>query len=404
LKEAALMTHTRREFLKRTSTLFALGASVPALLARSARAAASPAAGADTILVVVQLAGGNDGLNTVIPFEDDLYARARPTLRIAGNQVHKIDALLGFHPEMQGFARLFKEGTLSVVQGVGYPNPNDDHAWAMRDWQTARPHDRFCQTGWLGRTLDESDAAAALVAEIAPPVTLNAEKTIVPTIKSLKDGTFRVRPADGARVEGAASDRLLEFVRRTTAAADSWSARIDAAAQSAAAGTYPNNDLARMLKIVAQLIRADVGIRIYYTELGGESPGGFDNHSMQFHNHAALLKQLSASVAAFADDLARDKLLDRVLLMTFSEFGRTLAENGRHGTGHGSAAPMFLVGGRVKGGLVGATPGLAELENGGPKFHTDFRRVYATVLDRWLGFDSAAALGERFEHVDALRG
>jgi len=157
------------------------------------------------------------------------------------------------------------------------------------------------------------------------------------------------------------------------------------------------------LKIVSQLIRAELGVRIFSTELGGEGPGGFDNHANQRDNHGALLYQLAESVAAFVDDLKRDKLLDRVLLMTFSEFGRTVAENGRHGTGHGSAAPMFLVGGRLQGGLVGAHPNLTELENGGQKFHTDFRRVYATVLDRWLGLDSAAVLGEKFAPLDVLR-
>ena len=161
--------------------------------------------------------------------------------------------------------------------------------------------------------------------------------------------------------------------------------------------------LARMFCIIAQLIRAEVGIRIYYTELGGEEPGGFDNHANQRDNHAALLRQLSDSVAAFVLDLRRDRLLHRVLLMTFSEFGRTLAENGRRGTDHGSAAPMFLAGGKLKGGLVGPHPSLTALENGGPKHHTDFRRVYATVLDRWLGLDSQAVLGGKFEPLDLLQ-
>jgi uncharacterized protein (DUF1501 family) len=158
-----------------------------------------------------------------------------------------------------------------------------------------------------------------------------------------------------------------------------------------------------MLRTVARLIRADVGIRIFYTELGGQEPGGFDNHANQAENHAALLYQLAESVSAFLLDLKRDNLLDRVLLMTFSEFGRTVKENGRRGTDHGSAAPLFLAGGRLRGGLVGSHPNLTDLENGGQKFHIDFRRVYATVLDRWLGFDSLPILGARFEPLDVLR-
>ncbi len=148
----------------------------------------------------------------------------------------------------------------------------------------------------------------------------------------------------------------------------------------------------------------NVPVTRYYVELAGGEIGGFDTHGGQADNHAALLHQFSEAVAAFMDDLKRDKLVDRVLLLTFSEFGRTVQENGRRGTDHGSAAPMFLVGGRVKGGLIGADPNLTDLENGGQKHHTDFRRVYATVLERWLGFDSQAVLGGRFEPVDVVRG
>jgi len=152
------------------------------------------------------------------------------------------------------------------------------------------------------------------------------------------------------------------------------------------------------------LIRADVGIRILHTELGGAGFGGFDNHANQRGNHGALLRQLSDAVAAFVEDLRKNRLLDRVLLMTFSEFGRTLKENGRRGTGHGAAAPMFLVGGRLAGGLIGPHPSLADPDDkGGLKFHTDFRRVFATVLDSWLGFDSLTILGDRYEAVDLLR-
>ena len=164
-------------------------------------------------------------------------------------------------------------------------------------------------------------------------------------------------------------------------------------------GGYPDLGLARSLHTVAQLIRAELGIRIFYTELGGDGFGGFDNHANQRGNHGALLHQLSEATAAFTDDLRRDRLLDRVVLMTFSEFGRTVAENGRRGTGHGSAAPMFLVGGGIRSGLIGQHPNLTDLENGGTRHHTDFRSVYATVLDHWLGLDSQAILGATFPPV-----
>jgi uncharacterized protein (DUF1501 family) len=198
----------------------------------------------------------------------------------------------------------------------------------------------------------------------------------------------------------AAGDGLLDFVCRASDAARRASRRIESlvrAPSASAAGEYPSFQLAGTLRTVAQLIRADLGIRIFCTELGGQNPGGFDNHAGQRDNHASLLRQLSESVAAFLDDLRRQKLLDRVVLMTFSEFGRTVAENGRRGTDHGAAAPMFLAGGKVRAGLVGGHPSLTDLDNAGLRFHTDFRRVYATLLDRWLGWESQAILGRQYE-------
>jgi uncharacterized protein (DUF1501 family) len=188
-----------------------------------------------------------------------------------------------------------------------------------------------------------------------------------------------------------------------TAAADFADARrVSNVLKAARSQPYPTYGLAQSLRTVAQLIRADLGIRIFLTEQGGVSPGGFDNHSNQAGNHAVVLRELSDSMAAFCDDMARDKLLDRVLLMTYSEFGRTLSENGRHGTGHGAAAPVFLAGGRAKAGLVGAHPSLTDLDNDAPKPHTDFRAVYATLLDRWLGLQSEPVLGGRFATLDIV--
>lgn len=254
----------------------------------------------------------------------------------------------------------------------------------------------------------------AFVGQINPPFTLNAARSVVPTIRSLETAALHGPPSSGPAdrrrlVEAAAVPRdpadspLLDFVQRSTLSAYRDSGQIEAAAGTTSA-EYAPFELARMLRIVAQLIRADVGLRIVSTELGGEEPGGFDNHAGQAENHAALLHQFSESVAAFLRDLERDNLLDRVLLMTFSEFGRTVRENGRRGTDHGSAAPLFLTGGGLRGGLIGPHPNLIDLENGGQKYHTDFRRVYATVLDRWLGFDSPSILGGRFEPLNVFRG
>ncbi len=408
------MPRNRREFLKTTfgaSTLLALGPGVPTFLSRTTAQAANRPVSDNKILVMVQLGGGNDGLNTVIPYEDDEYGRNRPTIRFQANEVHKIDSQLGFHPQTKGLWRLYQEGHLGIVQGVGYPNPNDDHAASMQVWQTASMDYQGCQTGWLGRAIDRaSDADSAdipgvFVGTIARPFLLNAEETVVPSVRTLQDYTLQKQPAASA-VPRSTNNRLVDFLQKTSLQADAAADRLDAVLKKQKSGNraeYPNVPGAQRLRTVADLIRADLGIRIFSTDVGGGDTGAFDNHANQRGNHGALLHQLSESVAAFVDDLARDNLLDRVLLMTFSEFGRTVRENGRRGTGHGSAAPVFVVGGKVKGGLTGDHPSLTELENGGPKHHTDFRRVYATALQTWLGIDSGPVLGDEFKPLDFLK-
>ena len=418
------MLLSRRELLKTlgAATVMSLETGAASALARAAAAADPKSAGRENLLVVVQFAGGNDGLNTVVPYADDLYARNRRTLRLTEKQVIKIDSLLGFHPEMRAFKKLYDEGLLSVVQGVGYPNPHGGHAESMQFWQTARPHETGVQTGWVGRAADrayrpgEVDLPAVFVGRIRRPFVINAERTFIPAIRSLDHVTLRTLSgaAGGeahrralvraAEVPRSGDNPLVGFVGQSTSAAYTASARIERELQSGrSAVEYPQSEFAQMLKSVAQLIRADLGIRIFVTELGGEEPGGWDTHAVQFANHAALLKQMSEGMAAFAAELKQDRLLDRVVLVTYSEFGRTVVENGRRGTDHGSAAPMFLVGGKVKGGLVGPHPSLAQLEGGGAKHHTDFRRVFATLLDRWLGWPSKPVLGGDYAPLDVLK-
>ncbi|MBN2129736.1 MAG: DUF1501 domain-containing protein [Sedimentisphaerales bacterium] len=373
----------------------------------------------DTVLVVVQLSGGNDGLNTVVPYEDDEYGRNRPTLRLPSRELHRIDSSLGFHPRMGAFMKLYKEGYLSVVQGVGYANSDRSHDRAMRIWHTADPDEPGTQTGWLGRAIDsvwdpdETYTPAVFVGPITQPFGLNAESGIVPSIRSLQNLVARqMAGASAGRSDWKRADEpsdhdranpMLLFLQQGMVRACGDSERIKAAAETAAStAEYPSFGLAESLRMTAQLIRADVGVRIVFVELGGGGIGGFDNHANQLGNHCALLHQLAESVAAFVYDLKRDHLLDRVLLMTFSEFGRTVRENGRRGTGHGAAGPVFLAGGRLRGGLIGTHPSLTDLDNGALKFHTDFRQVYATVLDRWLGYDSRITLGKTFAPLDVL--
>ena len=382
--------------------------SLPSLLLGPFATAAAQAANDDRVLVVVQLSGGNDGLNTVIPYGDDEYGRNRSSLRWTAEKLHLIDSQLGFHPRMKGFSRLYEEGLLSIVQGVGCEDLPRNHEEAMRVWHSASPDCLGCPAGWLGRTGDsiwdisEAQSKVAFVGPITRPPAMNAERVVVPSIRSLDDLTLHSMPGESTgaskRTPADSGNPLLTFVQESMQRSYSNSRKILAVAEATAGQSeYPSFGFARDLRVVAQMIRAGNGVRIFFTELGGEGFGGFDNHANQLDNHGSLLHQLSEGVAAFADDLKRDGLLDNVMLMTFSEFGRTLEENGRRGTGHGNAAPVFLVGGKLKGGLVGPHPSLTELDNGAPQFHTDFRRVYATALDRWLGFDSTEVLGGQFE-------
>jgi uncharacterized protein (DUF1501 family) len=396
------MHNTRRDFLKAalgTSALASLGGS--SSFARALRRERSR----EPVLVVVQLSGGNDGLNTIVPYGDDEYGRQRTTLRLPDRELHRIDSYLGFHPRMKALHRLFREGTLGIVQGVGHPGSSRNHAAAMKAWYTADPAHPGRRSGWIGRVADEVggpsglDVPALFVGPIGRPLALQPERALVPSIRTLDD--LVGREEFGAVAEQDSGDNpLLEYVRGVAAG----TADLRRALQEAGPTTdYPSIPLAGDLRTVAQLIRLDVGIRIFFCELGGDGFGGFDNHAGQLGNHGALLHQLSESVAAFVNDLERAKELDRVLLMTFSEFGRTLAENGRHGTGHGEAAPVLIAGGGLKGGLTGAHPSLTDLEQGAPKHHTDFRRLYATVLEDWLGMKSKIALGGRYEPLDILR-
>jgi len=417
------MIENRREFLKAAlgaSALLALNVSPPLALGKASRCARKASRCAhkaprrarkvSRVLVVVQLSGGNDGLNTIVPHGDDAYGRNRPTIRLPERKLHRIDDHLGFHPRMEALSRLYREGTVAIIQGVGYPDSSRDHGVSLRTWHTAAPADRTGRTGWLGRVADRIggpsgiDVPALFVSPSSRPLAVRSERTHVAKIRSLDDvaGSLESRAVPAA-APGTEIDPLLEFVREKSAETETLRRTLRTISdEQGSASDYPGFRLAADLRTVAQLIRADLGIPIFFTELGGDGFGGFDNHANQIGNHCALLHQLSESVAAFVRDLAKAKLLDRVLLMTFSEFGRTLAENGRRGTGHGEAAPVLLAGGRLRGGLTGKHPSLTDLEQGAPRFHTDFRRLYATALEEWLGFESEAVLGGRFEPLKIL--
>jgi uncharacterized protein (DUF1501 family) len=407
---------TRRDFLK-TSSMIALGSTVPSFLSKTAAQApvANRPGARDTILVVIQLTGGNDGLNTVIPYADPNYARLRPTLRQPREQVRRINDQIGLHPSMNAMADLLQDQSLCVVQGVGYPNPSQSHFRSMDIWQAAST-ERDLPEGWIGKALRHIPAASSFhlagTNETAP-LALTGSPVRVPSITSLADFQLRLEAAGNADrraqqqviettaapASANASGGLLDFVQRTAANTYASSHRLQELARTYEPRVpYPASGLANHLRLAAQLIDAGLGARLFYVTLDG-----FDTHAGQAGPHGNLLREVSDAISAFYRDLSQRGHRDRLLIMTFSEFGRRAQENGSRGTDHGSAAPMFLVGGRVKAGLVGAHPSLTSLEDGNLRHHTDFRQVYATLLDSWLGVPSRQVLGREFQPVDVLR-
>jgi uncharacterized protein (DUF1501 family) len=415
------MPSSRRRFLQTSlasSTLVAMGATtVPEFLGRSARAAGAGRSN-ERILVVVQLLGGNDGLNTVVPHGIDGYNRGRRTLRIASSQVHKVTAEIGLHPAMGGMSKLLEKGKLAIVQGAGYPNPDRSHFRSMEIWESARlDYDaKALETGWLGRAIDlkgqkpGEDPPAMNVGGRTMPQALRSLKTGVPALESLESyklkltGTEPERQAERSALnEVAAAERkmddpLLGFIRQTTLSAYESSSRLEQVASKAGGPKYPNFGLANRLELVAKMIKAGFGTRIFYTSLDG-----FDTHANQLGTHAALLTELSDSIAAFHDDLSAAGQADRVVLLTFSEFGRRVQENASLGTDHGAAAPVFLVGPVAKPGLIGAHPSFDDLDDGDLKYHTDFRRIYASLLSDWLDCPPQPVVGAGFSPLPLLR-
>ncbi len=400
---------TRRSLLKR-STILSLVPTVPGFLSRTALAVRPERDG--RILVVVQLEGGNDGINTVVPFGDEDYARHRRVLRIPTDRVCKLTDAIGLHPAMRPAADMIQDGRLTIVQGVGYPNPDRSHFRSTAIWQTARLDDPGPEShGWLGLALDGIAAghragepmgpSAVFIGERDVPRALLGRRAVTASFADPADLALAI-PATAARSpERPNGDDLSSFVQRTVMNAYTTAEQFADTAGRTGSTTarYPDCKLGRQLELVTRSIKAGAPARVYYT-----IQSSYDTHTLQLPSHAQLLGDFTRSILAFQDDLAAAGLADRVLLLAFSEFGRPPAENGSHGTDHGTAGPVFLAGTKVKPGLIGETPRLGDLVDGDLKWSIDFRRVYATLLDRWLGVPAEAVLGQRFEPLSMLQG
>lgn len=363
------------------------------------------------ILVLINLQGGNDGLNCVVPHGLADYYRMRPTLGIPRNDVLHLNEQIGFNPAMRSLKGMYDSGNLAVIQGVGYPDPDHSHFRSTEIWQTAAPG-KYERTGWVGRYLDSAKLPkenlfnGVAVAQVLPEVMV-ANSVDVPAIAQLNGYGLisdRNRAARNAFSRVLADERVpfaspylahvAEIEDHAQRGSEELPKLISGYKTSAA---YPATPLGRSLSLAAQIAGSNIGTRVIYVQ-----HGSFDTHINQKGVQDRLLAEFSDALKAFYDDLAAHGNDKRVLTMTFSEFGRRIAENASGGTDHGEASPLFLAGGGVKGGVYGAYPDLSSSSDGNLRFSTDFRSVYATVLERWLGKSAAPILGGEFVQVPAI--
>jgi uncharacterized protein (DUF1501 family) len=397
----------RRDFVKGGVALVSIGTTAGSLLKGAvAFAAQNPQYTArkkgEKVLILVQLAGGNDGLRTLIPYGDADYGRYRKVLAVPAEQVLPLQDGFGFHPNLRGMKALWDSGNLAVVRGVGYPEQNYSHFKSMAIWEAGDPELKLSD-GWLGRTLDSMESQAHdpffgfNIGGTTPPE-LRGQKIAIPSVGRVEDYGFRVKgakaPTGDARSatlmklydQYPANSRfgvLLETTAETAVASSKALAEVHA--NYTAAVAYPESSFGSGLKLLAETIIGGLGIRVGHITLGG-----FDTHNNETADHDDLMTTLDEGLTAFHQDLAAQGFADDVLVLTWSEFGRRVEENGNDGTDHGAASVMFALGNGVKSGLYGEAPSLAKLvDNGNLSFTTDFRSVYATVIEDWLGTPSA---------------
>lgn len=404
------MATTRRDFL-RTSALASTLLLVPRFLHALDRgpglARLGEAPGARR-LIVVQLSGGNDGLNTIIPYRNDLYYQARPTLGIRETAgILALDRDLGLHPALKGLKGLYDQGHLAVLNAVGYPNPDRSHFRSMDIWQSGSGADQVVSTGWLGRYLDSNCPDCQ-----RPYNALEVDDTLSLALK----GTTRKGLAlkNPTKFHQLTQNRLLNRVSQQSASAhhDQVAYLYKTLAETASSAdylyqkaniyqsttAYPNSDFGKNLKTTAELINAGVESRVYYLALSG-----FDTHVRQAEQQQRLFTDLGDGLAALATDLQRSHQWENTLVLVFSEFGRRVSQNASHGTDHGTANSTFLLGGALrKKGVLNDAPDLANLDEGDLRHQVDFRSLYATILHDWLGADDAAILGTGFERLSGL--
>jgi uncharacterized protein (DUF1501 family) len=411
------MRLSRRAMVRDGMLVVSAGMVMPSIFSRGVASAKSLSwdgarlslAASNRTLIVVQLAGGNDGLNTVVPYADATYRQMRPTIGVAEDQVLQLDSRLGLHPSLSALKSIWDQGHMAIVEGVGYPNQSLSHFQAMDIWQTLDLNGTGTQ-GWLGKLVSgmvdqDGHPFKAMDIGVQTATALSSISTPVPTLINAK--SYRIAPDPTDSDGGNARVQALLNLYNTYPKSSPYAALLDTTALDAQEGgkqlaqadeqykpavTYPDGPFAAGLKVLAEAIVQGLGLRVGYVTLGG-----FDTHANQQQTHATLMKTLADGLSAFYTDLTHHGKVDDVVVMTWSEFGRRVEENGSLGTDHGTAAPMFILGNTINKGIFGEPPDLNSLDqNGNLKYTVDFRSVYATVLDRWMGASSKDVLGASF--------
>ena len=359
-------------------------------------------------LVVVQWSGGNDGLNTIVPYQNDVYYKSRPSLGIKKAEVLKVSDELGFNPALQSLQSLYDDGLVSIVNSVGYPNPDRSHFRSMDIWHTASSSDAYLSSGWLGRYLDSNCTGCA-----TPYHALELDDSLSLALKGkVRNGFAASNPE---QLKRATNNKFLQAIGKAakpdhdeenvaylykvmTETQQSADYLYQQAKVHPSKVTYPQSEFAKDLKQIAELITADTDTKVYYVSLSG-----FDTHANQRNQQERLLKGYADAMKAFVEDLKQNGLLDDVLIMTFSEFGRRVAQNASNGTDHGTANNVFLIGGKLqKPGFYNAAPNLTNLDEGDLKYEIDFRNIYSTILDKWLEAPAAQVLEGNFKNLQLV--
>jgi uncharacterized protein (DUF1501 family) len=360
------------------------------------------------VVVILQLSGGNDGLNTVIPVRNDLYYKARPKLGIEKTKTLLITDDVGLHPALTGFKELYDDGSLGIMNGVGYPNPDRSHFRSMDIWQTGSESIQYFTTGWVGRYLDAQCSGCD-----KPTQAIEIDDVLSLAMKG--DHIKGIAVKDPRRLYGTANEKFfrdvlknhndepgeqpVDYLYKTMAETLSSADYIFQQSKLHPSNSeYPKTDLGNSMKTIASLIFSDINTKVYYVSLGS-----FDTHVNQDAQQQRLFTEMNDAVKAFVKDLKDNNRFNDVMLFTFSEFGRRVEQNASGGTDHGTANNMFLISGGLKQkGLINSVPDLTDLDEGDLKYKVDFKNVYATILNKWLNADDQNILGKKFDYLNFI--